>query len=91
MDDFSFDHLVVAHEKDFETLPMCVESLEHVVGRTGKVFVVSNKNPDIGGAEFIDERTFDKHFSISAIKKAFPECSKNAGWLYQQMITSNQF
>ena len=86
MDDFSFDHLIVAHEKDFETLPMCVEGLEHVGGKTGKVFVISNKNPDIGGVEFIDERIFDKHFSVSAIKKAFPDCSKNAGWLYQQMI-----
>jgi hypothetical protein len=86
MDDFSFDHLIVAHEKDFETLPMCVEGLEHVGGKTGKVFVISNKNPDIGGIEFIDERTFDKHFSISDVKSAFPGHDGRHGWFYQQMI-----
>lgn len=86
----NFDHLVVAHEKDFNTLPLCVEGLGHIKGGTGKIYVISKKDPGIDGVEFVDERSFDKHFSLSEVRDALrardPYAGNRSGWIYQQML-----
>ena len=87
-----FDHVIITHEKDFDTLPLCLEGLVNVVGGTDKVYVISNKNPNISGVEFVDEREFDGHFTFEKTKSILDERKKGiydgcrAGWIYQQFL-----
>jgi len=92
-----FDHVIVAHPKDYECLPICIQGiLENVSGSSGKIYLVSPTNPNVENVEFVNEKEFDHIVKLSDIRERFVSALPNtnglmsggdrSGWIYQQFL-----
>jgi hypothetical protein len=86
----NIDVLIPCHEKDFHSLDLCVNGIKKNILNLNKIFVISNKNPNIENIIYISEERYKKHIDIQKIINNFKiynsEFVYRSGWIYQQFL-----
>lgn len=85
-----YDVLIPVHEKDFESLNLCLSGIKKNIVNLNKIFVVSNKNPNIDGIVYVSEEKYNLYINIEKIIDNFnnynPSLTYRSGWIYQQLL-----
>ena len=76
------DVIIPAHEKDIDTLDLCIDAVKNNVNRLGKVYVISRERLT-ENAEWIPESEFP--FSIDDVSN-FTGKHWRTCWYYQQLL-----
>jgi hypothetical protein len=77
-----FDSIICCHQKDFNTLFICIDGIKENVIGLRNIYVISKTDPKNDKCIWIDEKQFP--FKISEIEKYTQ--SGREGWYFQQLL-----
>lgn len=84
------DVLIPVHSKDFYSLNLCLDGIQNNILNLNRIFIVSNKNPNIEGVTYISEERYSKYIDYKKIVDNFdnynPSLTYRSGWIYQQFL-----
>jgi hypothetical protein len=83
------DFIIPCHPKDFPSLRFSISGLKNI-SRVNRIFVISQKNPNIEGVVHVPEEMYDKYITRDKLEKIWSErnpfLTYRAKWLYQQFL-----
>lgn len=88
-----FDVIITCHYKDFETLPLCIESVKKNItfqNPNNRIFVISNREITGKDFTFVPESKFYKFIHPCWLQKHWSQFNRflthRAFWLFQQFL-----
>lgn len=86
----SIDCLILSHQKDFDSLLLCIDGIKKNILNLNNIFVVSNVDPNINDVIYISEDRYKQFVNFEKIVNKFESCNLNysyrSGWIYQQFL-----
>jgi len=86
----NLDFVIPCHEKDFETLNLCVKCIKQNISNINNIYIISNTDLKIKNTIYVPEQNFNTLISLQAIKNIWEtknkQLSYRSAWLYQQFL-----
>lgn len=88
--DAFFDVVIVSHYKDYETLPLCIESIKKYIPDHARIFVIGNREIYDKDFIFVHESNFYRYINPEDMKNQWKQhnsrLAPRAFWIFQQFL-----